>query len=94
MWKSERSHHVEKFVLTAGLLFGKTESLRLAFEEAKPKTMASLKDVFKIDLPSTPTHVRFNANEHVVIAALPQEGLRILDSTKLQQKVGTIKARC
>lgn len=65
----------------------------MEFEEAKPKATAVLNDAFKIDLPSTPTHVRFNADEQVVIVALSQ-GIRILDASKLAQKVGTVETRC
>ena len=77
----------EKSKLTAALLFGKAELLRQAFEEAKPKTTAVLKNSIKIDLPATPTHVRFTANEEAVIVALPQQGILILDCSKLQQNV-------
>ena len=73
--------------MTAGLLFGKTELLRQAFEEAKPKTTAVLKNAIKIDLPATPTHVRFSANEEAAIVAFPQQGVLILDCSKLQQNV-------
>lgn len=79
--------------LMTGLLFDKTESLRVAFEEAKPKVPAVLKDAFKIDLPSTPTHVRFNADEQVVIVA-SSHGIRILDASTLARKVGTVETRC
>jgi hypothetical protein len=73
----------------AGLLFGKTDLLRQAFEEAKPKTTAVLKNAIKIDLPATPTHIRFTANEEALIVAIPQQGILILDCSKLQQKVWT-----
>jgi len=79
--------------LTTGLLFGKTELLLQAFEEAKPKTMAVLKNAIKIELPTTPTHVRFTANEEAVIVAIPPQGILVLDSSKLEQKVWTFETR-
>ena len=70
-----------------GLLFGRTEILRQAFEEAKPKTTAVLKNATKIDLPATPTHVRFTADDSAVVIAVAQHEILVLDSSKLQQKV-------
>jgi hypothetical protein len=73
--------------LTRGLIFGKTELLRAAFEEAKPKTTASLKGAFTVELPETPTHVRFTGDEQFVVIAMPNQGGLLLNSTQLQQKV-------
>ena len=77
----------EAIALKPGLLFGKTESLRAAFEEAKPKTTASLKNACNVDLPETPTHVRFTGDEQSIIVALPSQGVLVLDCALLEQKV-------
>jgi hypothetical protein len=73
--------------LIKGLIFGKTELLRTAFEDAKPKTTASLKGGNILELPETPTHVRFTGDEESVIIAMPQKGVWVLDCNKLQQQV-------
>lgn len=73
--------------LIEGLMFGKTELLRAAFEEAKPKSTASLKNAIQIDLPETPTHVRFTCDEQSIIVALPSKGVLVFDCGKLQQQV-------
>src|SRR5271169_2997771 len=84
---SQKGRDVESFGLRVGLIFGKNELLRVAFEEAKPKSTASLKNTFNIDLPETPTHVRFNGDEQSLIVSLPSQGMLILDCAQLQQKV-------
>ena len=73
--------------LTAGLIFGKTELLRAAFEEAKPKATALLQGGHRIQLAETPTHIRFTGDEQSVIVALPTQGVLILDCNELLQKV-------
>lgn len=72
--------------LTSGLLFGKTSLLRAAFEDAKPKTTARLNGAYKLDLPETPTHVRFTAEEHSVIIAMPHKGVTVLNCNSLRQQ--------
>jgi hypothetical protein len=70
-----------------GLIFGRTEALRTAFEEANPKTVAKLQSVGHVELPETPSHVRFSANEESLVLALPQMGILVLNIASLQQKV-------
>lgn len=72
---------------TIGLVFGKTEILRAAFEEAKPKTTASLKGAFTVELPETPTHVRFTGDEQFIAIAMPNQGGLLLKAIQLQQNV-------
>ena len=75
--------------LTSGLLFGETALLRATFEDAKPKTMATLNGAYKLDLPDIPTHVRFTADEQSVVVAMRQKGVVILDCNRLGQQVKT-----
>jgi hypothetical protein len=70
-----------------GLIFGRTEALRAAFEEAKPNTVATLQSVGRVELPETPSHVRFSANEETLVLALPQTGILVLNIASLQQNV-------
>jgi hypothetical protein len=70
-----------------GLIFGRTEALQTAFEEAKPKTVATLQSAGRIELPETPSHVRFSASEDSLVLALPQTGLLVLNTASLQQNV-------
>jgi hypothetical protein len=73
--------------LMLGLLFGETALLRAAFEDAKPKSTATLTGAYKLDLPETPTHVRFTADQQSVVVAMPQKGVVILDCNRLGQQV-------
>ena len=59
------------------MIFGRTEALRTAFEEASPKTVATLQSVGRVELPETPSHVRFSANEELLVLALPQKGILV-----------------
>jgi hypothetical protein len=72
--------------LTLGILFGETSLLRAAFEDAKPKTTAKLNGAYKLDLPETPTHVRFTAEEHSVIIVMPHTGVTVLNCNSLGQQ--------
>jgi hypothetical protein len=72
--------------LTPGLLFGETSLLRAAFEDAKPKTTAQLDGAYKLDVPETPTHVRFTADEQSIIVAMPHKGVAILNCNSLGQE--------
>jgi hypothetical protein len=73
--------------LQTGLIFGKTEILRTAFEEAEPKSTASLKGAYKVDFAQTPTHIRFTGDEQLIIATLPKEGTLVLECEKLREEV-------
>jgi hypothetical protein len=81
--------YVRKYIhsLLAGLIFGKMELLRKAFEEAKPKSAASLQGAFKIELAQTPTHIRFTGDEQLLITTLPSEGGLVLECDKLRDEV-------
>ena len=70
-----------------GLIFGRTEVLRTAFEEAKPKSTAILKDAQRFELSETPTHVCFSGNNEFLVLALPQAGILVLNCALLQQQV-------
>jgi len=71
----------------AGLIFGKTELLRMAFDEAKPKTTAILRNASKSELTGTPTHIRFTGDEQSLLVAIPEQGVLVLDCSLLRQKV-------
>jgi hypothetical protein len=75
------------YSLQAGLIFGKTEILRAAFEEAEPKSTALLKGAYKVDFAETPTHIRFTGDEQLIIATLPKEGTLVLECEKLCEEV-------
>jgi hypothetical protein len=70
-----------------GLIFGRTEALRTAFEEAKSKAVATLQNVGRVELPETPSHVRFSANEESLVLAFPQTGILVLNIASLQKNV-------
>ena len=70
-----------------GLIFGRTEVLRAAFDEAKPKMTATLKNAQRIELSETPTHVCFSGNDEFLVLAQPQAGLLVLNCALLQQHV-------
>jgi hypothetical protein len=73
--------------LQVGLIFGKTDLLRKAFEEANPKSTASLHGAFKLKLNETPTHIQFTGDEGLLIATLPSEGGLVLECDKLREEV-------
>ena len=73
--------------LTAGIIFGKTESLREAFEEAKPKSTALLQSSYTLDIGASPTHLRFTADGQHLVAAFYAVGLLIFDTKALSEKV-------
>ena len=50
-----------------------------------------LNNAYKIDLPETPTHVRFTALERAVVVAIPRQGILVLDYSKIQQEVYSLK---
>lgn len=82
-------HKMRRQELTLGLLFGDTALLRLAFEDAKPKTTATLKGAYKLELSETPTHVRFTGDQQAVVVAMPSKGVVILDCNRLGQQASS-----
>ena len=70
-----------------GLMFGTTKSLRSAFEEQRPWTTATLKNVVTVKLHEPPSHIRFTADEAYLIISMPHDGVFILDCSKLCCKV-------
>lgn len=73
--------------LTVELWYGETKLLHKAFDVAKPKTNVSFQGGHKVDLPESPTHVRFTSDEKFVIVSMPTSGIVYLDCDKLQEGV-------